>query len=48
MKYDIIQNEILGNWIIVIGNWEDQITENENYDPFETEEEARDYAERNL
>jgi len=48
MKYDIIQNEILGNWIIVIGNWEDQITENENYDPFETEEEAIEYAEKNL
>jgi len=48
MKYDIIQNEILGNWIIVIGNWEDQITNDNNADPFETEEEARAFAERNL
>ena len=48
MKYEIVQNEILGNWIIVIGNWEKQITNDDNADPFETEEEAIEYAERNL
>jgi len=47
-QYQLVQNEILGNWIIVIGNWEDQITNDDNADPFETGEEAIEYAERNL
>ena len=46
--YQVVQNEILGNWIIVYGNWEEQITNDDNADPFETEEEAIEYAERNL
>ena len=37
-----------GYYVIAIGNWEDVIDSNDSYDPFETEEAARDYAERNL
>ena len=48
MEYQIVQNEVLGNWFIVIGNWEDQITEDDNLDPFETEEAALKYAQENL
>ena len=39
---------IIGYYVIMIGDWEDVIDSNDSYDPFETEEEARDYAERNL
>ena len=48
MEYQIVQNEVLGTWFIVIGNWEDQITEDDNLDPFETEEDALKYAQENL
>jgi len=37
-----------GYYVIVIGNWEDQITNDDNYDPFETEESAEKYARENL
>ena len=37
-----------GYYIIVIGDWEDQITNDDNYDPFETEESAERYAKENL
>jgi hypothetical protein len=47
-KYQIVQNEILGNWIIVIGDWEDQITNDEHLDPFESELEAATWAMENL
>ena len=48
MKYEIVQNELLGNWIIVIDDYDDQITEDQNLDPFETEEEANKYILENL
>ena len=48
MEYQIVQNEVLGNWIIVINDYDDQITEDQNLDPFETEEEATKYMMENL
>ena len=48
MKYEIVQNEELGNWIIVVGDYDDQITEDQNLDPFETEESAIKYMMENL
>ena len=47
-RIEYIEGPWDGYYIIVIGNWEDQITEDENYDPFETEESAEEYARRNL
>ena len=43
MQYEIVQNEVLGNWMIVSEDWETMITEDDNFDPFETEEEATKY-----
>ena len=48
MEYEIVQNEILGNWMIVSDDWDTMITEDENLDPFETEEEATKYMMENL
>ncbi len=48
MKYEIVQNEELGNWIIVVDDYDDQITEDQNLDPFETEEAAIKYMMENL
>ena len=48
MKYEIVQNEILGNWMIVSADWDTMITEDENLDPFETEEEATKYLKEYL
>ena len=48
MEYQIVQDEVLGNWIIVIDDYDDQITEDQNLDPFETEEEAKKYMLENL
>ena len=48
MEYRIVQNEVLGNWIIVVDDYDDQITEDQNLDPFETEEEAIKYMMENL
>ena len=48
MEYEILQNEILGNWMIVSDDWDTVITEDENLDPFETEEEATKYMMENL
>ena len=48
MEYEILQNEVLGNWFIVVGDYDDQITEDENLDPFETEESAIKYMMENL
>ena len=48
MEYEILQNEILGNWMIVSDDWETMITEDQNLDPFETEEEAIKYMMENL
>ena len=44
----IVYIEESSNYIIVIGNWEDQITEDENLDPFWTYEAADEYRRRNL
>ena len=48
MKCEIVQNEELGNWIIVIDDYDDQITEDHNLDPFETEEAATKFMMENL
>ena len=48
MEYEILQNEILGNWMIVSDDWDTMITEDENLDPFETEEEATKYLKEYL
>ena len=48
MEYEILQNEVLGNWFIVVDDYDDQITEDENLDPFETEESAIKYMMENL
>ena len=48
MEYEIVQNEVLGNWFIVVGDYDDLITEDENLDPFETEESAIKYMMENL
>ena len=37
-----------GYYVIVIGNWEDQITEDENLDPFWTFEAADEYRKKHL
>ena len=47
-RIEYIEGPWEGYYIIVIGDWEDQITQDENYDPFETEESAKEYARRNL
>ena len=47
MRYEIVHIDgITDHYVIKIGD--DWIAQNENYDPFETEEEAIEYAERNL
>jgi len=48
MEYEILQNEVLGNWMIVSDDWDTVITEDENLDPFETEEEATKYLKEHL
>ena len=48
MEYEILQNEVLGNWMIVSEDWDTMITEDENLDPFETEEEATKYLKEHL
>ena len=48
MEYEIVQNEVLGNWMIVSDDWDTMITEDENLDPFETEEEATKYLKEHL
>ena len=48
MKYEIVQNAALGNWIIVFDDYVDQITDDQNLDPFETEESAIKYMMENL
>jgi hypothetical protein len=47
-KYQIVQDEILGNWLIVMGEWEEVIAQDEHYDPFESELEASTWAMENL
>ena len=41
-------DDIVSHYVIVIGNWEKVISEDENYDPFDTFEQADEYRKRNL
>ena len=47
-KYEIAQDEILGNWVILVTDTEgrpvETVTQTLTADPFETEEEARSYV----
>ena len=47
-KVEYIDGPGVGYYVIVIGEWEDAISQDSNYDPFETEEAALRFAEENL